>query len=309
MLEGPFFNAHCHLELSHLQGAIPPGKPFTEWLGEIVKLKRMADRLDSEDAARAGLRRLRKTGTTALGDILSMDTADVPLREELQRDSHFQAILFREAIDFRPDHGPAAIERVLVRQEHHRFPGATMRQGISPHAPYTVTEPLLRAAAATAHARGQWLCIHAAETAEETEMMVSGTGRMREFLSAVLPQDWKPPGMRPIAWLDACGCLGPRTLLAHCNDIKEEDLAAMQKSGCAAVVCPGTHVYFQRGKFPLRELLDAGIPTFIGTDSLASNEDLDMRREVELAEQLSGLPLEQIVALADAGRAAYFFTP
>ena len=307
MLEGPFFNAHCHLELSHLRGVIPPGKAFTEWLSEIVKLKRMADNGNSEAGAQAGITRLRETGTAVIGDILSMDTADVPLHEESQRDSAFKAILFREMIDFNPDHGAAAVDRALIRQKLHDRSAPNIRQALSPHAPYTVTEPLLISAAAKAAEHGQWLCIHAAETAEETEMMVEGTGLLRDFLSVILPPNWKAPGMRPIAWLEACGCLGPRTLLAHCNDVKEEDLAIMRKSGCSAVVCPGTHVYFNRGEFPLRKLLNAGIPTYLGTDSLASNEDLDMRREILLAAELSGLPVERIAPLAAADRAAPFF--
>jgi len=57
----------------------------------------------------------------------------------------------------------------------------------------------------------------------------------------------------------------------------------LQESGTRAVVCPGTHVYFDRGEFPLRRLLEAGVPTYLGTDSLASNESLDMNREIDLA--------------------------
>jgi 5-methylthioadenosine/S-adenosylhomocysteine deaminase len=111
--------------------------------------------------------------------------------------------------------------------------------------------------------------------------------------------------MRPIAWLDACNCLGPRTLLVHCNDLNDEDIRRIRARGASVVVCPGSHVYFHRGEFPLARLHSAGVPVYLGTDSLASNEDIDMAREVDLAAQLTPqLPRSVVESLASADRAA-----
>lgn len=119
--------------------------------------------------------------------------------------------------------------------------------------------------------------------------MLHGRGALHEFLRdrGLLPDGWRPPGLRPVPYLESCGVLGPNTLLAHLNEIDDVDLGILRRTQARAVVCPGTHVYFDRGRFPLEQLLAAGIRTFLGTDSLASNDVLDMRREVDLACELA----------------------
>lgn len=298
-----YFNAHCHLELGFLRGVVPPGLPFVDWLQHIVAHKRMVTTEVSAESVRAGIAELRAGGTTAIADILAMDTADAALEEA----TDLRRVLFREVIRF----DPAAAEEVLAQVPARRTAqeGDGLRHGLSPHAPYTITEPLLRGAVRDAQARGEWLCIHAAETPEETEMLLHGRGRLHEFLrERVLPPDWTAPGLRPVQWLDALRALGPRTLLVHCNDVDGEDIPLLARSGTSVVLCPGTHVFFARGAFPLRRLLDAGVRCFLGTDSLASNERLDMTREVELAMELTpGVRREIIEDLASAARAECFF--
>jgi cytosine/adenosine deaminase-related metal-dependent hydrolase len=302
-----YFNAHCHLELSHLCGAIPAGLPFVEWLRRLMPLKRATTAEESRAAAARALERMRDTGTTVLGDVLSLCTSEESIRAHMRSNPRFRAIFFWEMIEFGEAAGAASVGRCFARQGQCGPLPAHSVHGISPHAPYTTTGTLLRASAAVARMRGQWLCIHAAETREETELLLRGTGPMRELLAGVLTHEWKPPAMRPIAWLDACDCLGPRTLLVHCNDINQEDIRRIRARGASVVVCPGSHVYFARGEFPLARLLHAGVPVFLGTDSLASNDDVDMEREISLAAKLSpGVPRGTVAAIASADRAAAF---
>lgn len=276
----------------------------------IVHAKRNVALPHARWAAAQALREARASGTVALGDILSMDVTDPLLREEAARDQSFSAVLFREAIEARPAQGGAALWGVRDRQAQHGPLPPSLRHGLSPHAPYTVTEPLLRAAAWQARTTGQWLCIHAAETPQETELLLTGRGGLRQFLQPFLPADWQAPKMRPIPWLDRTGVLGPRTLLVHCNDITAQEARLIRRRGCRVVVCPGTHVFFDRGPFPLQLLLEQGVPVYLGTDSLASNESLDMAREVRLAQELAPrVPKETIAALAAAQRAADFGLP
>lgn len=302
-----WFNAHCHLELSHLKGALKGARPFPEWLSDIVRLKRERTLEESSAAAQAAIERCRETGTTVLCDILSLDSSQAPLVEAARRG--LKVVMFRELAGFHPLEAEQQLHAALNRQAVLTQLPPWAQQGLSPHAPYTVVPELFRLAARSAHTRGQWLCIHAAEVPEETEMLVEGKGALRDFLSPWLMPGWSPPGLRPIEYLDSLGCLGPTTLLAHCNDVADHELRILQRRGTSVVVCPGTHVYFDRGAFPLERLLGAGIPTFLGTDSLASNEDLDMAREVELAYELCDrrLPRERLAALASASRAAVFF--
>lgn len=300
-----WFNAHCHLELSFLKGRISPGIPFVDWLRELIRIRREVPLEEQIAAAEAAVADVTASGTTILFDILRVDLADPILRR-----AALQSLLFREAIQM--DHklaGPAIAETVLRQEEHGPLP-PHCHHGLSPHAVYTTTGPLLRAAAERAAMTGEWLCIHAAETREEEEFSLHGTGPLRDFLAPFLPGDWKAPGVRPIEWLDRHGCLGPRTLLVHCNEINDDEIRVIRERGCAVVVCPGTHVFFDRGAFPLSRLLEAGVPTFLGTDSLASNESLDMAREVELALELSpGISRCDVQRLAEPSAAAHFLSP
>lgn len=300
------FNAHCHLELSALAGRLPPGLPFVEWLERLVPLKRQTDPLLLRKAAHDGLARLRETGTTVLADIVSLGiTPDILPHADA---APFRSLLFCEIIEFQPDAGEAAVRDAIGSQQQQCGGAVESAPGLSPHAPYTTSEPLLRAAARESRRLGQWLCIHAAEDPAERRMFLHGRGPLRDFLAPHLPPTWNAPAMGPIHWLDHCGCLGPRTLLVHCNDIDDRDIRLLARRGCSVVVCPGTHVYFGRGRFPLGSLIEAGIPVYLGTDSLASNEDLDMEREIKLARALSpGVEEDRIRALAHEDRALPFF--
>lgn len=278
-----WFNAHCHLELSHLRGAIPQGLGFVDWLERIVVLKRRGDRAQQVGAIRAALSELALHHTAGVMDIDSMGVAPQVLAE-----SGMPCVVFNEMIEFDPDRAHAMIDQVAQRQQAVDL-AAWQRYGLSPHAVYTTTPALLIATHAAASRAHQWMCLHVAETSEETDFLVSGRGPLAEFLgdAGVLPDDWKPPGVRPIPYLARLGMLGPRTLLVHLNEVDDNDLAIIARSRARAVVCPGTHAYFGRGAFPLSRLLGAGIRCYLGTDSLASNEALDMDREVDVAIQLA----------------------
>lgn len=292
-------NAHCHLELSALKGAIPPGLPFPEWIRRIAALKRAHDPELFRAAAESALAAMAESGTTALLDIVSLPWA----AEAHRAPGPARRLLFHELLSL-----SEALADGLLAAAESALDSPHARHGLSPHAPYTITRALVRGAVETARRRGAWLCIHVAETAEETQWLLAGDGPFAEVLAPFAAQHgWEPPRMRPLEFLDALGAIGPRTLAVHLNDLSEADLDLLRRRGASAVVCPGTHAYFARGEFPLRRLLDAGIPTYLGSDSLASNESLDMEREARLASELSGLPLRETLALVHADRAAAFF--
>jgi aminodeoxyfutalosine deaminase len=296
-----FLNAHCHLELSYLRGKIPPGLPFVEWLGHLFKLRRETPLEEQRQAAREAVKELKNSSTSVVFDIQSSALSEAPLRQ-----SSLGCLYFHEIIRFDPRLGPETVNLALAKQHQHGPLPANQHHGLSPHAPYTVTEPLLRSAKSASLTHNQWLCIHAAETTEETEFVEKGSGDLRDWLDPFLPPKWTAPAMRPLAWLDTCDCLTEKTLLVHCNDLNESDIQLIKARKCSVVVCPGSHVYFHRREFPLKKLYDNGIPVYIGTDSLASNESLDMEREIKLAKELSGLSLATIQKIAAAERAQSF---
>lgn len=297
-----YFNAHCHLELSALGGRIPRGLSFPEWLESLVLVRKQITNEELQEGITSAIDRMVSTGTTVVGDINASDIASSHLRGAA-RNGVLHVHFYHELLQFKEADAADAVTRALAWQSKPQGEDGVV-EGLSPHSPYTTTALLLRKAAEAANRLNQWLCIHAAETVEEREMLVHGRGALRDFLAPFLDPNWKAPGTGPIQWLDACGCLGRNTLLVHCNDITDEDIALIQRRGASVVVCPGSHVWFDRGSFPLGRLLKAGIPVYLGTDSLASNEDLDMEREIQLACELSPDVDEKIIrSLAGADRA------
>lgn len=141
--------------------------------------------------------------------------------------------------------------------------------------PYTTSTALLAGVRALCARRALPLAIHWAETREEGDWLEHGRGP----LAGLLPPSPRRPGL---ALLDAAGLLGPRTALVHGNHPRASELELLARRGIILVHCPGTHAFFARARAPLERYLAAGVPVALGTDSLASNQALDMRREMAL---------------------------
>jgi cytosine/adenosine deaminase-related metal-dependent hydrolase len=302
LLTPGFVNAHCHLEWSFLRGWDAAGLEFVEWLERIVAARRALSPGQSSAAIPAALRELAESGCAYVADISSMDTA---LPFLLPGGGGVEGQVFFEVIEFHPGAAEASIAARLEAVEAFLARGG--RVGLSPHAPYTTTPALLRAAASAARQRRIPLCIHCGETPEEHRFLLDGDGPLRRFLDApgLLPAGWTAPGCSPVACLERACIFSPRgagpecVLLVHMNTVDDEDLRRVAACNAAVVVCPGTHLYFRRGEFPLRRLLRAGIPTLLGTDGLSSNDRLSMWAEIRRAAELTpDAAVERLFAMA-----------
>jgi cytosine/adenosine deaminase-related metal-dependent hydrolase len=119
------------------------------------------------------------------------------------------------------------------------------------------------------------VAIHVAETREEVEWLAHGTGPM----SAMLKRSPRQSGLDAI---EDAGLLGPRTALVHGNCLTHAERERVARSGSILVHCPGTHAFFGRERFDAEGWFAAGAEIALGTDSRASNDDLDMAREMAL---------------------------
>jgi cytosine/adenosine deaminase-related metal-dependent hydrolase len=210
---------------------------------------------------------LLESGTTLVGDVDSSGAVAPACRGLLLRVRRY-----REVLDAGDPARTAAALKTLTRRAR---VGARMLEGISPHAPYTVSEDLWRELGRVCRARRAHVMIHFAETAEETQWLKHGRGPM----SAILAHAPRTSGLDAI---ERAGLLGPRTALVHGNLATKSECARIAVSGAALVHCPGTHAFFRRARFDAHAWLRAGVTLALGTDSLASNTDLDMGRELTL---------------------------
>jgi cytosine/adenosine deaminase-related metal-dependent hydrolase len=258
-----FVNAHAHLELS---GMRLPSAPFAQWIGSILKARREFEPGDYARGVEAGEARLLETGCTCVGDISSTASAALAARR-------LRSVVYREVLDAW-DTGRTSQSMLSVEEP---LPAGGLRsEGISPHAPYTTSSQLLAAVARSIQKRPMPVAIHWAESRAEMEWLASGEGDFAPFF---------PPSPRisGLDLLEQAGLLGPGTSLIHGNLPAPQDPARLAQAGVVLVHCPGTHLFFKRPEFTWRSYAKAGVPIALGSDSRASNADLDMRREMALA--------------------------
>ncbi|MFT7667659.1 MAG: cytosine/adenosine deaminase-related metal-dependent hydrolase [Planctomycetota bacterium] len=256
-------NAHAHLELPALEATMDPQPGFVDWVGQVLRSRAECSQATYEATLDLGAARLLASGTTAVGDIDSTGVATARLGRWPLR-----ARIYREFLD------AGSKERRV--SETQRLDAMTLgdSSGIAPHAPHTVSGELLAACAQLAGRNALPLSVHWAESAEEREWLGSGSGAFAAFLG-------ESPGRSGLAQLMSAGVLDSRVSLVHANFPEVGDLRSVAQKGAVLVHCPGTHRYFDRAPVDLEEWLACGAMIALGTDSLASNDDLDLRLEMQ----------------------------
>lgn len=274
-------NVHAHPELSMFRGALED-VPFREWILRLVGAKRTALRdADYYAAARWAMVEALRAGITTLAATEASGAALGALREAGMR-----GVVYREA--FGPDPAHAADSLVELRhavEEMRTVETERVRVGVSPHAPYTVSDALFTAVAGYARAERLPIAIHAAESAVERALVVQGEGDFAPGLRA-RGIDTAPRGRSTIEMLDRCGALAARPLLIHCVDLDAEDIRRIADAGCAVAHCPIANAKLGHGVAPYPALHDAGVRVGLGTDSVGSNNRLDMLEEARFASLL-----------------------
>lgn len=282
-------NAHAHLDLTSLAGKVPGDGGLVPWISALLRERAKLRPADLRASWLAGATRLRATGSTTVADIDSTGAVvahlpTLPLR----------TWIFREVLDA----GDLARAKAALESIEQRLPSAPRAmEGLAPHAPHTVSDALLAGCARVARDAELPVTIHWAETPEEEEWLLRGTGSFSKLLGA-------SPRCRGMERLERASFDGVRLSLVHANCVGDSDLERAAALGATLVHCPGTHAFFAREPAPLDAWLDHGLSVALGTDSFASNADLDLRREMALLRaQRSDLSPELVFDWATRGGA------
>ncbi|CUS77964.1 Cytosine/adenosine deaminase [Candidatus Kryptonium thompsonii] len=295
-----FVNAHTHLELSGIK--IKEVKDFKDWLYQVVEKRRklfnvegvfgkiklvktlLEKRWKGEVEKRIG--EMVNSGTVAVGDVsntgrLITMLLRVPMKVQI----------FIELISFVEERGieffntikelVGNVNKVVERHNLQR----EFRISLAPHAPYSVSEALFKL---IKNFNGtSKTSVHLAEVIDEVEFIKNGTGFFRTFLIQRNGFDysWNPPGVSPVKYLDRINFLDENTLAVHCVNVDDEDIEILSERNVSVCTCPRSNFFLKVGKAPVRKFLDHGINVCMGTDSMASNRDLNILNELKFARE------------------------
>jgi len=270
-------NAHCHLDYSVMRGAILPNASFSQWIRRINDLKRTLDDDDYLESIAAGFRELLAHGTTSVFNIESFPELMVRMPAPPVR-----TWWFYEMMDVRNrTHTEDVVAGALSFFEERK--GWLGGFALSPHAPYTTSPDLYRLARFCCEKYGMPLMTHLAESDEEFEMFRYAGGPLHSFLAS-LGRNMSDTGIgSPVASLLSADALPDGSLLTHMNFLEEGDWDLLRGRRFSIIHCPCCHEYFGRGPFPLERFLREGFNVCLGTDSLASNRELNMFAEMQCA--------------------------
>lgn len=274
-------NVHAHPELGLFRGALEDLR-FRDWILRLVGAKRAALRgEDYELAARWSCVEMLRAGITTVGATEASGAALCALTEAGMR-----GVVYREALAPDPCHADtqlAALQQAVT--EMRAAETERVRVGVSPHAPFTVSDALFSAVAEYALAEDLPVAIHAAESAVERDLVTAGEG---DFAPGLRARGIPTPvrGRSTVEMLDRLGVLRTRPLLIHCVDVNAEDIQLMADAGCAVAHCPVANAKLGHGVAPYSALRDAGIPVGLGTDGVGSNNRLDLLEEARTASLL-----------------------
>lgn len=301
-----FVNAHCHVELSYLHGKFRKGTGMAGFIDQINEMRDTSSLEDKKQAISHWMDVMWGRGVSAMADISNCDDSF----ENKSRSSMYTRT-FLEVFGTEPeDCGKVMNEVMKLRSEADGF---GLDAAPTPHACYTMSPELLTAASAAGLQSG-YLSYHCEETQEEEDMLISGSGamydnRIRAGMS-VPPVTGKSSLLYFLDRLAAAKTppLEEHILLVHEVCINSEGIEAVKKmlKHPYIALCPRSNIFIHNSLPPVDLIRRSGITVTVGTDSLSSNDDLDMLSEVFcLQENFPEIPLGELLSWATWGGADF----
>jgi len=288
-------NAHCHLELSHLKEKIKPHTGLDGFISEIAATN--TDFSDSVRAASDAQKQMKQAGVVGIIDIANTDNCF-----NLKAESSLNYFTLIERYGISNNKAADAIYSGHKLVETARQSG--LRANLSPHAPYSLSDTQKTAIKEQLEQEEHPLySIHFMETASETELFEFGTGNLAERLrSWNLIEDTFPySGQRPAQYVLQGLPENAKVALVHNTFIEEQDLRVFQnkKHSVWFVLCPKANLYIENKLSAVDKIRSFTHQIAVGTDSLASNDALDMVAELfEIQQAFPEITISELICWA-----------
>ena len=301
-----FVNAHCHVELSHLHKKFRKGTGMAGFIDQINELRDWAGREAKAQLVQEWMDKMWADGVSAMADISNDDSSfDV-------KGSHkMYTRTFLEVFGSEPHMCEGVMAEVT------ELGRVADKAGIdaapTPHSCYTMSPQLLSASAAAGLAKG-YLSYHSQESQEEEDLLCSGSGAMYENRRRSGMSTPPVTGESSLKYfLDRLADAKPapydeHILLVHNVCLAQDDIDAAKKvmNNVYWAVCPLSNIFIHNALPPIPLMRRNGLAITLGTDSLSSNDDLDMVKEMYcLHANFPEVPMSEILTWASMNGAAF----
>ena len=294
-----FVNGHCHVELSHLYkkfrkdtgmaGFIEQINELRDWAGNDVKARLVKEWMD----------KMWQDGVSAMADI-SNDNSSF----EVKKAHNMYTRTFLEVFGSEPEMCEGVMTDVIALKAEADATGIDAAP--TPHSCYTMSPQLLSASAVAGLADG-FLSYHSQESQEEEDLLLTGTGAMYENRKRSGMSTPPVTGESSLKYfIDRLAAAKPapydeHILLVHNVCLAQGDIDAAKKvmKNVYWAVCPLSNIFIHNALPPIPLMRENDLSVVVGTDSLSSNDDLDMVKELYcLHSNFPEVPMSQLLEWA-----------
>jgi cytosine/adenosine deaminase-related metal-dependent hydrolase len=276
-----FINAHCHIELSHLEGKLPERQGLVNFVQQVMS-GRESNGQAKQTAMIEAVRELYESGTVAIGDICNTtDSIEVKRNSPMRWHNFIEVSGFVEAGAVKRFDAAVEIRQQFLQQL------STIPATLSPHAPYSVSGKLF--SLLNDHTAGQLISIHNQEALAENELYEKKSGdflRLYENLGIDI-SGFSATGKTSLqSWLPYIHN-GQTILSVHNTHTSAADIEFVKLLTGPAMdhyffcTCINANLYIENTLPPLEMLMNKGVQLVVGTDSYASNWQLNVFEELK----------------------------
>lgn len=314
-----FINTHCHLELSHLRSKVPESAGMPGFINEIISLRSHFSDKQIQHAIVEAEAEMIKNGIVAVGDISNNNST---FRQKEKGNLLYHT--FIEVFDLNPDKADEVFEKAIALKRQLATLNFKLSSSIVPHAPYTVSEKLLKLINTNTSENNSILSIHNQESEAENELFISKSGKIYEaFKNMGINTDLlRQTGLNSLQSTLPFLTFASKLLLVHNTFTSREDIRWAEKQTKNQepriknqdqkskiqnpksqilfwCTCPNANMYIENKLPNYNYFIVENVRVTIGTDSLASNWSLSVLDELKtIVKQYPEIPLQTLLLWA-----------
>lgn len=270
-----FVNCHCHLELSHMKGIIPPESGLAEFL-RLFRTERIAGPEKIISSATSADSEMYRDGTVLCADICNTTNTF-----NVKKGSRIKYINLLEVFGIDPEKAPRRLNEIKQVSDEAKSLG--LIYSLVPHAAYSISLTLFRLLLAETGSN-KITSMHFMETQAERSLLENQEGSLIDsYMESELVKGNLETVRDHVAAVFEAITRSGNLILVHNTFIDRETIRKVKKrENIYWCLCPKANLYIENQMPPVNLLIEENCPIVIGTDSLASNTGLSILEELKI---------------------------